>query len=95
MRGIILLVLTVIALAILRMLVNDVTRAVSRAFKGNGGQAPPQQATERASNGRFVRDPQTGAFVDEDSAIKARVGEKVFYFESESSRDAYLRKQRA
>ena len=95
MRGIIFLVLTVVALAILRMLVHDVGKAAARAFKSSPSKPADEgrAANDRATNGRFVRDPQTGAFVDEESAIKARIGEKLYYFESESSRDAYLRKQ--
>ncbi len=96
MRGIILLLLTVVALAILRMLVNDVGRAVSKAFKGGDSKRAGGSGSEEAprSAGRLVRDPQTGAYVDEASAIKQRIGEETFYFESAESRDAYLRAQR-
>jgi|GEM_PF-1161581 len=97
MRGIILLLLTVVALAILRMLVNDVGRAVSKAFKGgeNGKKqtAGTDGEDEPRSAGRLVRDPQTGAYVDEASALKQKVGDQIYYFESAESRDAYLRAQ--
>ena len=97
MRGIILLLLTVVALAILRMLVNDVGRAVSKAFKGGGSGKQAAGAggeDEPRSAGRLVRDPQTGAYVDESSALKQKVGDQIFYFESAESRDAYLRAHR-
>ena len=98
MRGIILLLLTVVALAILRMLVSDVSRAASKAFKGRGADKQASGATdsdEPRSAGRLVRDPHTGAYVDEASALKHRIGEKTFFFESAESRDAFLRERRA
>lgn len=97
MRGIILLLLTVIALAIMRMLVSDVTRAASKAFKGRGSskQTPSGDgAGEPRSAGRLVRDPHTGAYVPEASALKHSIGEKVFFFESAESRDAFLRERK-
>jgi hypothetical protein len=96
MRAVILLILTVVALAILRMLVNDVTRAAARAFGGDGGKkaATGEDSAGPRSAGRLVRDPHTGAYVDELSAIKERIGEQIFYFESKESRDAYLRERR-
>lgn len=97
MRGIILLLLTVVALAILRMLVSDVTRAASKAFRSRAGakQAGGGDSAEPRSAGRLVRDPHTGAYVDEASALRHRVGEKTYFFESTESRDAFLRERKA
>ena len=98
MRGIILLLLTVVALAILRMLVSDVTRAASKAFKGrdaNKQASGAAESDEPRSSGRLVRDPHTGAYVDEASALKHRIGEKTYFFESAESRDAYVRERSA
>jgi hypothetical protein len=99
MRAVILLVLTVVALAILRMLVNDVTRAATKAFSAGDGKKQAAQSGEESagprSAGRLVRDPHTGAYVDEASAVKERIGEQLFFFESAESRDAYLRERRA
>ena len=95
MRNIIILVLVTIALAILRMLVSDVTKAVSRSLgRGKKGGEKPAEAESARRGGRLVRDPETGAYVDEDSAVKATLGNATFFFESEQSRDAYLRKRR-
>ena len=97
MRGIILLLLTVVALAIMRMLVSDVSRAASKAFKGRNSnkEAPSGDgSSEPRSAGRLVRDPYTGAYVDEASALKHIIGEKTFFFESAETRDAYLRERK-
>jgi YHS domain-containing protein len=98
MRGIILLLLTVVALAILRMLVSDVTRAASKAFKGREADkqtSGEKDAEQPRSAGRLVRDPHTGAYIDEATALKHRIGEKTFFFESAESRDAFLRERSA
>ncbi len=97
MRVIIILVLITIALAMLRMLVQDVGKAVGKVWKGKG-KAKPGAADAggpgAGKTGRLVKDPETGAYVDEASAVKATVGGQVFHFESEKSRDAYVRKQK-
>ena len=93
MRVIVILILIVIALGVLRMLVGDVIKAVSKTMK-----APPDSPTEPTSGstaGRLVKDPQTGNYIDERSAVKADVSGTTYYFESTASRDAYLRRQRS
>ena len=93
MRVIVILILIVIALGVLRMLVGDVIKAVSKTMK-----APPDAPTEPTSGstaGRLVKDPQTGNYIDERSAVKADVSGTTYYFESAASRDAYLRRQRS
>ena len=92
MRIIIILVLVTIALAILRMLVNDVTSAVGKAWKKNQADSP--RATSSAKGGKLERDPETGAYVDPATALREKVGDRVYYFESEASRDAYISKKR-
>ncbi|MEZ5366674.1 MAG: hypothetical protein R2748_31120 [Bryobacterales bacterium] len=87
MRNIVILVLIIVALAIVRSLVSDVSRAVSKAMKSDKPKEEPKQAKQ----GRFVRDPQTGAYVDEESAVHAEIDGKAYCFESTESRDAFLR----
>ena len=91
MRVIIILVLIVIALAMLRNLVRDVSKAATKAWKATGKKDDPGSAKER---GKLERDPESGAYVDPATAPRAEVDGRTFYFESESSRDAYLAKRK-
>jgi len=91
MRAIVILVLIVVALAMLRMLVGDVSRAASKAWKGTAKKVEPDAATK----GRLVRDPETGAYIDEKSAVRLEREGKVYFFESETSRDEFLRKHQS
>lgn len=93
MRTIIILVLIVVALAMLRMLVGDVSRAASKAWKGASKKAEPE--AEPQTKGRLVRDPETGAYIDERSAVRLERDGKVYFFESEKTRDAFLAKHKA
>lgn len=96
MRNILLLLIGVIGLAILRNLIREITRFVSRAMgqSASGTKATGQRHEERVpSSGKLVRDPNTGTYVDPAHAVRAKVGGKVHCFESEASRDAYLKSQ--
>ena len=92
MRNIVILILIIVALAIVRSLISDVSRAVSKAMGSKTAPAPDAPGKKpEGKQGRFVRDPQTGAYVDEATAVHATIDGKAFFFESESSRDAFLR----
>ena len=87
MRNIVILLLIIVALAIVRSLVSDVSRAVSKAMKTDKGTGENPSAT----TGRLVRDPHSGAYVDQASALHATVDGETFFFESAKTRDAFLR----
>jgi hypothetical protein len=91
MRNIIILVLIIVALAIVRSLISDVSRAVSKAMSGDKKKAEEAKPAAEKKTGRFVRDPHTGAYIDEESAVRATVDGESFYFESAKSRDAFLK----
>ncbi len=95
MRNIVILVLIIVALAIVRSLISDVSRAVSKAMKsGKGdGATQPEKTRRDGKTGRFVRDPHTGAYIDEKSAVQAEIDGESFYFESAKTRDAFLRER--
>lgn len=91
MRVIVILILIVIAIGLARLLVGDVIKAVSKTMK-----APPDPAAgphSATSAGRLVKDPETGSYIDERTAIKADIKGTTYFFESAASRDAFLRKQ--
>lgn len=96
MRNILLLLIGVIGLAILRNLIREIGRFVSRAMgpSASAAKKAEQRQEERVqSGGKLVRDPNTGTYVDPAHAVRAKVGGTVHYFESEASRDAYLKSQ--
>ena len=90
MRNIVILILIIVALAVLRSLIFDVGRAVSKAM-GNDKTPKSKPSEEVPRTGRLARDPQTGVWVDEAAAVSAEVDGARFFFESEASRDAYLK----
>lgn len=106
MRILIILVLVVVALALLRALARDVIKAVSKSLgagedadeddvrrpaRDNGERAP---GGSRRSAGRLVKDPVSGTFVDEATAVKDNIGGQTYYFESAENRDAFRRRER-
>ena len=95
MRTILILVLTAIALALMRLLVSDVSKAVSRAWGSRKGSQPDAGPQSAQKMGRLAKDPQTGAYVDEDAALRETIDGHTYFFESEQSRDAYVKKQGA
>ena len=93
-RNILLLLVGVIGLAILRNLIREVSRLVMRAMGSAqaGGRAASSNSNEQVHRGgKLVRDPNTGTYVDPAHAVRAEVEGTVLFFESEASRDAYLR----
>jgi len=93
-RPIIILVLIIIGLAMARMLFHDVSKAIGKALGPNDRKKKRAKSEEPPpKGGRLVRDPETGSFVDEKTAIRAEVDGKAYFFESEKSRDAFVRKQ--
>lgn len=94
-RNLLLLVLGVIGLALVRTLIPEITRLVTRgmagAASGASKKAKANTASQAQRTGRLQRDPQTGTYVDPVHAVKASVRGETHYFESESSRDKFIR----
>ena len=93
-RNILLLVVGVIGLAIVRNLIREISRVMLRSMKRSGGgpSAQPEGSNSKAAGGgKLVRDPQTGTYIDPAHAVCAKVKDTVHYFESEASRDAYIK----
>ncbi|MCY4535043.1 MAG: hypothetical protein OXB91_06745 [Bryobacterales bacterium] len=93
-RNILLLVVGVIGLAIVRNLIREISRVMMRSMKpsGSGSSAQPGDPRSKAGGGgKLVRDPQTGTYIDPAHAVRAKVSDTVHYFESEASRDAFLK----
>ena len=83
-----------IGLAILRNLIREVGRFMQRSMNSrNSGTREQQGPTSSGpqSSGRLVRDPHTGTYIDPEHAIRATVDGTTVHFESEASRDAYMK----
>jgi len=110
-RTLILLAVITIALTLMRALLRHVINVVSKVLSdpsspsGQSSRAGfSQQANagsgrsgrEKTRRGHLVRDPVSGAYIDEDLAVKETINGRTFYFESQENRDRYLREtQRA
>lgn len=94
MRNILMLLIGILGLALVRNLLKEVTRFAARAMGGSNGsasQAGAAKSSEVPAGGTLVCDPHTGTYVDPKHAVRSKVGGKVHYFESEASRDAYMK----
>ncbi|MDE0106374.1 MAG: hypothetical protein OXN96_01100 [Bryobacterales bacterium] len=88
------LVVGVIGLAIVRNLIREISRIMLRGAKRGGGGTAAQKGDsdgKTSGGGKLVRDPQTGTYIDPAHAVRTKVGKTVHYFESEASRDAFLK----
>ena len=91
MRNILLLLIGVIGLAIIRNLIREISRVAIRAMSGSKRAASSSAEDKPKTGGRLVRDPHTGTYVDPAHAVRAKVDGTVHYFESETTRDAFVR----
>lgn len=89
LRNFLLLVIGVIGLAIVRNVIREIGKVVARSMRP-AKPAGSHAKREPKGSRNLVRDPHTGTYVDPAHAVRAKVGGKVHYFESEASRDAYL-----
>lgn len=84
----------VVGLALVRSIIRDITRVLSRAMKGSAGKSPAAakdaEGPEIGFVGKLVRDPQTGTYIDPATAIAAEIDGATYYFESKKTRDDYL-----
>jgi YHS domain-containing protein len=87
-----------LGLSVLMRLVISIARSVQGLLgltnpSGEGRKAP-RRAGEAAPSGHFVRDPESGTYIDQNLAIKTVIDGQTYFFESEQTRDAFLRKAR-
>jgi YHS domain-containing protein len=88
-----------LGLSVLMRVVISIARSVQGLLglsnpSGEGGRRAPKRAEEAAPSGHFVRDPESGTYVDQNLAIKTVIDGQTYFFESEQTRDAFLRKAR-
>ncbi len=93
MRSILLLVIGVIGLAIVRNLIRELSRFALRSMSARSAKRGSGTDTRAGSptRGKLVQDPHTGTYVDPAYAVQAKVGGTTHYFESEASRDAFVK----
>jgi YHS domain-containing protein len=88
-----------LGLSLLMRLVISIARSVQALLgltnPSAGGQAASGRAREPAPSGHFVRDPESGTYIDQNLAIKTVIDGQTYFFESEQTRDAFLRKAQA
>jgi YHS domain-containing protein len=92
-RNILILILVTAALALLRWLVKDITRAIASALKGAGSRRSSSETTRKRDSKRLVKDPVSGTYIDERFAVKDTIEGNDVFFENEANRDAYRRQQ--
>lgn len=99
MRNLLLIILTIIALALVRWLITDVVKAVKKALSSSSSESTDDggQATDEkeAKTGRLVKDPVSGTYVDENVAVREEIDGEMFFFESRRNRDEYIKRARA
>ena len=99
MRNLLLIILTIIALALVRWLITDVVKAVKKALSSSSSESTDGggETTDgkEAKTGRLVKDPVSGTYVDENVAVREEIDGEMFFFESRRNRDEYIKRARA
>ena len=95
MRNILMLLIGIVGIALVRNIIREISRFVARTMGGSAdaAKANASKGGRVPSGGKLVCDPHTGTYVDPAHAIRSTVGGKVHYFESEASRDAFVKAQ--
>jgi YHS domain-containing protein len=88
-----------LGLSVLMRLVISIARNVQSLMglsndSGKGERRKAAKSGEAKPSGHFVRDPETGTYIDQNLAVKTVIDGETYYFESEQTRDAFLRKAR-
>ncbi len=91
MRNVLLLIVGVIGLAIVRNIIREIGKVVTRSMGINQPSQRKGEKVDPPGNRKLVRDPHTGTYVDPTHAVRARVRGTIHYFESEASRDAFVK----
>ena len=101
MRNLLLIILTVIALALVRWLITDVVKAVKKALSSSSSESTDGSGEttdgkeKEAKTGRLVKDPISGIYVDENVAVREEIDGEMFFFESRRNREEYIKRARA
>ncbi len=83
-RAVLYLLVTVLVLTLLRGVLGILAKSLPALFQTGSPQRRPPRA-----GGQLRRDPVCGAYVSEDVSVKKTVGNKTFFFCSESCRDKH------
>jgi YHS domain-containing protein len=88
-----------LGLSILMRVLISIARSVQAMLgltkpPGDGARGASARAGEARPSGHFVRDPESGTYVDQNLAIKTVIDGQTYFFESEQTRDAFLHKAR-
>ncbi len=86
-----------LGLSLLLRLVISIARSVQAllGLKNPSGARGRPATGEATPSGHFVRDPESGTYIDQNLAIKTVIDGQTYFFESEQTRDAFLRKAQA
>ena len=79
------IVLGLAVFGLYRLFVND---------RKKKAEAERQAEAKRVADGDLVKDPECGTFIDPDTAVTIRNGDKVLYFCCHDCRSKYLEKIR-
>jgi YHS domain-containing protein len=99
-RTLFLILAAALGLAILMRLLISIARNVQGllGLTRDAGRESRQRASSDeapAPSGHFVRDSESGTYIDQNLAVKTVIDGVTHYFESEQTRDAFLKKNRS
>lgn len=83
-RAVLYLLLTVLVLTLLRGVLGILARSLPSLFQPGAAQHRQPRA-----GGQLRRDPVCGAYVSEDISVRKTVGNKTYFFCSETCRDKH------
>ena len=92
-RAIFELLLTILALFVLRSIIGIVLKGLSQAMKPGGSAtqgAGPHPSHQVPLTGELKKDPVCGTYIAAATSIKEKVGGQTFHFCSQECRDKYV-----
>ncbi|HTW66661.1 MAG TPA: YHS domain-containing protein [Bryobacteraceae bacterium] len=93
-RVIFYLLLTVVAISVLKSIIGIFLRGVSEAMKPGsaspGTAGAPRSANQVPLTGELKKDPVCGTYIATATSIKEKVGGQTFHFCSQECRDKYV-----
>jgi YHS domain-containing protein len=90
-RVIIYLLLTVVAISVLRSIVGIFLKGVAQAMKaGSGAPGAPRASNQVPLTGELKKDPVCGTYIAAASSIKETVAGETIHFCSAQCRDKYV-----
>jgi YHS domain-containing protein len=89
-RVIFYLLLTVVAISVLKSIVGILLKGVAQAMKASSSAPGARPSNQVPLTGELKKDPVCGTYIAAATSVKEKVGGQTFHFCSQNCRDKYV-----